>query len=259
MDQRLRVEDLARRADTSVDTIRFYQKRRLLEPPEREGRVGWYRAEHLDRLARIRALQVQGFSLSVIRRILDGELDGADVPLVAAVAEARDDASADGLLTREQLAERSGVAVALLETIAGEGLLLARIVDGEPRYTAADAELVHAGLRLLEVGLPLPELLALARRHHDTTVGIAQDAVEMFDSHVRRPLRASDADDDEKARQLVDAFELLLPAVTALVANHFRRVLLEVAQEHLEAVGDPAELRPIDGDQSPALAPAGSR
>jgi hypothetical protein len=27
-----------------------------------------------------------------------------------------------------------------------------------------------------------------------------------------------------------------------LVAHHFRSVLLEVAQEHLEAVGNPAEL-----------------
>ena len=35
---------------------------------------------------------------------------------------------------------------------------------------------------------------------------------------------------------------VVLPAVTGLVEHHFRRVLLEVAQEHLEAVGEPAEL-----------------
>jgi hypothetical protein len=34
-----RVEELSRRADVSVDTIRFYQKRQLLPPPEREGRI----------------------------------------------------------------------------------------------------------------------------------------------------------------------------------------------------------------------------
>ena len=57
--ERWRVEDLAGRADVSVDTIRFYQKRRLLPPPIREGRVAWYGAEHLDRLARIRELQTR--------------------------------------------------------------------------------------------------------------------------------------------------------------------------------------------------------
>ena len=41
----------------SVDTIRFYQKRRLLPPPDREGRVAWYGPEHVERLARIRELQ----------------------------------------------------------------------------------------------------------------------------------------------------------------------------------------------------------
>ncbi|HEV7525836.1 MAG TPA: MerR family DNA-binding transcriptional regulator, partial [Acidimicrobiia bacterium] len=40
--ERWRVEDLARIADLSVDTIRFYQKRRLLPPPERSGRIAWY-------------------------------------------------------------------------------------------------------------------------------------------------------------------------------------------------------------------------
>jgi hypothetical protein len=64
----------------------------------------------------------------------------------------------------------------------------------------------------------------------------------MFDEHVRRPIQTSDLDDDVKADRLVEAFRTLLPTVTTLVANHFRSVLLEVAQEHLEAVGDPREL-----------------
>src|SRR3954449_9060311 len=84
----IRVEELARRAEVSVDTIRFYQKRQLLPPPRREGRIAWYGTDHADRLQRIRELQRQGFSLAVIRRLLAGELDAADVPLAAAVAGA---------------------------------------------------------------------------------------------------------------------------------------------------------------------------
>jgi hypothetical protein len=64
----------------------------------------------------------------------------------------------------------------------------------------------------------------------------------MFDEHVRRPLQSSELDETEKAERLVEAFRTLLPTVTTLVAQHFRSVLLEVAQEHLEAVGDPTEL-----------------
>jgi DNA-binding transcriptional MerR regulator len=234
----MRVEELARRADVSVDTIRFYQKRRLLPPPLRSGRIAWYGAEHAERLDRIRELQQQGFSLAVIRRLLAGELDAADVPLAAAVAHAE----TGDPLTLDELADRAGVPRPILEAIAREGLLVPQLHDGEPRYTADDADLVASGLRLLEVGLPLPDLLTLARRHHDATRASAEDAVEMFDEHVRQPLRDADLTDAERAERLVDAFRTLLPTVTTLVAHHFRRVLLEVAQEHLESVGEPVEL-----------------
>ena len=44
---------------------------------------------------------------------------------------------------------------------------------------------------------------------------------------------------------LVEAFRVLLPAVSTLAAHHFRRLLLSVAQEHLEAVGDATEIAAV--------------
>ncbi len=249
----LRVEELAARADVSVDTIRFYQKRRLLPPPERRGRIGWYGPEHVERLARIKDLQRRGFSLAVIRRIVSGELDRADEPLAAAVAAAGDDAAGEEFLTLDELAARSGVPQALIESIVREGLLVPRRHEGDARFTSADVDIVAAGLRLLETGLPMPELLTLARRHHEATRETAESAVAMFDAYVREPLRAADLSDDERAERLVEAFRVLLPSVTALVAHHFRRVLLEVAQEHLEAVGEPAEIDAANAEASRRL------
>src|SRR3954469_15029436 len=121
----LRVEDLAGRADVSVDTIRFYQKRRLLPPPERRGRIAWYGTEHVERLARIKDLQRRGFSLAVIRRIVTGDLHPpapAGEPLAAAVVGAVDDEAAEEFLTLDELAARSGVPEALIESIVREGL-----------------------------------------------------------------------------------------------------------------------------------------
>jgi DNA-binding transcriptional MerR regulator len=249
---RLRVEDLARRAETSVDTIRFYQKRRLLPPPAREGRIAWYGDAHLDRLQRIRELRGRGLTLALIGRMLDGQLDETDVPLAAAVAAA-DAAGPEEFLTLGELAERSGVPHALLEAVAREHLLVPRVHDGEARYTSADVAVVQQGLRLLEQGLPLPDLLTLAHEHHDMTRDIAEAAVALFDRYVRTPLRASDLPDDEKAERLVDAFRTLLPAVTTLVAHHFQRVLLEVAQEHLESVGEETELAAVNAEAARRL------
>jgi hypothetical protein len=141
----------------------------------------------------------------------------------------------------------------LLEAVAREHLLVPRIHDGEPRYTSADIAVVQQGLRLLEQGLPLPDLLQLAREHHETTRDVAEAAVSLFDRYVRAPLRAADLPDDQKAERLVEAFRTLLPAVTALVAHHFRRVLLEVAQEHLESVGEATEIEAINAEAARRL------
>lgn len=258
---RWRVGELADRVGLSVDTIRFYQKRALLPPPDRVGRVGFYGPDHVGRLGQIRDLQAQGFTLATIRRLLDGELDPADIPLVAAVVEADGSGRGAGagapdtgeLLTLEEVATRAGVPLALVDAAARDGLLVPRRHGGEARYTAADAAVVTAALRLVETGLPLPELFELARRHNAATREIAELSVAMFDEHIRRPLLAADIAPDERAERLVEAFRVLLPSVTELVAHHFGRVLLDVAQDHIEAVGDPEERAAIDAEGARAI------
>ena len=240
---RLRVEELALAAEVSVDTVRYYQKQRLLPPPERDGRLAWYADEHLERIGRIKELQRRGFSLAVIRRFLAGELDPADERLAAAVVEAGDEGEEE-LFGLDELAARTQVPAPMLEALVRDGLIVARLSDGELRFTKADVAIVAAGLRMLETGLPLPELLALARRHHAATRQFAREAVELFDTYVRQPLRAAGLPEPDRAERLVEAFRTLMPAVTDLAAHHFRRVLLQVAQEHLESVGEPAELSP---------------
>ncbi len=241
----LRVEELAELTGTSVDTIRFYQKRRLLDPPRRDGRIAWYGAQHRERLARIRELRLRGLTLALIGRLVRGELDPTDAPLAAAVAAADAGDDTEEFLSLAELAVRTNMPEALLQTVAAEGLLVARVHEGEDRYTASDAQVVAAGLALLGTGLPISDVLALARDHHARTRATAEEAVAMFDAHIRVPLRDTELTDDDKAQRLVDAFRVMLPAVTGLVEHHFRHVLLAVAQEHLEAVGDASEIAAV--------------
>ena len=235
---RFRVEELSARVEVTVDTIRFYQKRQLLDPPSRDGRVAWYGIEHEHRLLRIKELQRDGFTLAMVRRVLDGDLGVIDQQLAVAVAESDD---TEEFLTVDELAARAGVPAALIDAVVAEGLLVPRLHDGAPRFTASDIAVIAAGLELLDAGLPLTALLQLARLHHAATIEVANAAVELFDEHVRRPLLASDLGDDERAARLVRAFRRLLPATGTLVSQHFRRVLLQIAQEHLETVGDARE------------------
>jgi DNA-binding transcriptional MerR regulator len=231
---RYRVEQLAAACDVSVDTIRYYQSRGLIPPPAREGRVAWYDERHAERIREVRALRGKGLTLAAIERVLGDGVDPADADLAVAVAAARGEAAEDELLTLDEFADRSGVPASLIQAVEREGIELGRAEDGETRYTAADIDMVRGALRLLEFGLPLGELLALARDTNKAMVALASRAVELFDTYVRKPIRDTAASDDAAAVQLVEAFDALLPAVTNLVANHFRRVLLDQAEERLE-------------------------
>src|SRR3984893_14343130 len=141
-----RIEQWARTAGVAVDTIRFYQGKGLLDAPRRDGRVTWYSENHLDRLRRIRELQQRRFTLAVIRRFVEGELETSGEPLVEAVTAPPEPET----LPLEELAARSGVAVPLLRALEQAGLLLP-VGDGdEPRYPVEDLDVLAAGLELVE-------------------------------------------------------------------------------------------------------------
>jgi len=232
---RYRVEQLAAACDVSVDTVRYYQTLGLLQPPAREGRVAWYGPEHVERIREIRSLQRKGLTLAAIGRVVRGELGAADADLAVAVAAAR--GTDDGeLLSLEAFADRSGVPASLIQAVEREGIRFGRVVDGQERYTAADIDLVRTALRLLEFGLPLGDLLALARDADAAMRELAVRAVELFDERVRKPIRDTAGSDRQAAEQMVTAFDVLLPAVTDLVSHYFRRVLLETAEAQIERV-----------------------
>jgi DNA-binding transcriptional MerR regulator len=237
------VEQLAATCEVSVDTVRYYQSLGLLPLPDREGRVAWYGPAHAERIREVRRLQSKGLTLAAIRRVVAGELGPADADLAAAVAAARGDSAAgERSLTLEAFSQESGVPASLIQAVEREGVRLGREVDGETRYTTGDIAIVRVALRMLEFGLPLGDLLTLARDTDTAMRGVAERAVELFDDHVRKPIRDTSGSDDAAAEQLVTAFRELLPAVTTLVSHHFRQVLLEVAEAHIGRVGGEAEV-----------------
>lgn len=171
----------------------------------------------------------------------DGPLDAPDAALAAAVV---DDGEApfdlDGLVAEV------GSTRTLLEAVERAGLLVPHHVDahGVARYSAADAAAVRAGLTLLDAGLPLGELLDLARRTDEAIQGVATHAVEAFLRFVRDPVRGGAGSDDEAGQRLVTAYERMLPATEHLVAHHLRRRLLAEAAERVAAEladGPPAD------------------
>jgi hypothetical protein len=99
--------------------------------------------------------------------------------------------------------------------------------------------MARAALALLRGGFPLQHLLALAIRHSENIRDVVDQAIQLFDDHVRRDKTGAEREPDD----VVTAFHQLLPAVTALVAHHFQRTLVARAIARLEKTGDAAGLR----------------
>jgi DNA-binding transcriptional MerR regulator len=76
------IDELASASQLPSRTIRFYQAKGALMPPEIRGRVAYYGALHLDRLKLIAQLQDRGLRIDAIRDLLasidKGELDLAE-------------------------------------------------------------------------------------------------------------------------------------------------------------------------------------
>jgi len=227
------VEELARAAGLRVDTVRFYQARGLLPAPRRAGRRAVYSSAHLARLRRIRSLQQEGLPLDVIRRVL-GERRAA-----GALARALRTERGSRSLTRGELAAESGVPEALIRAVEETGILEPVRTGGQVRYADADVELARAALSLLNERVPLPELLAIAIHHAESVREVVDRAIELFDRHVRRDRQGQEV----APGAVVDAFRRMLPAVTALVAQHFQRTLISRALARLERLGDRDGLR----------------
>ena len=170
-----------------------------------------------------------------------GPMAPADAALADAVNAPVDDLEAPFDLAA--LAVEVGASATLLESVARAGLLLPHHVDdaGVARYSAADAEAVRSGLTLLDAGLPLAELLALAGPTDAAVRDVAERAVDAFLRFVRDPVVGGIEDDTEAAERLVTAYERMLPATERIVAHHLRRRLI------LAALGRLADTAVQDG------------
>ena len=146
-----RIDELAQKAGLTVDTIRYYAREGLLTAPERSGRHKLYGPEHLDRLARIRELQSQKFSLAAIKAILDVDRPGLE-GLFATAGHTYD---FDTLVTR------SGLDPELVARLREVGLLADPAALGHEAYDDNDLGLLRAVAELQDIGMTEEILVSL--------------------------------------------------------------------------------------------------
>jgi DNA-binding transcriptional MerR regulator len=180
-----RIDDLARRAGTTVRNVRVYQDRGLLAPPRRDGRVGIYTDAHLARLRLIGQLLRRGYTFANIGEMLavwerGGNL--ADVlDLESAIGHPWSD-EIPGHLTAEQLRESFG-AEDTAQNRARAAPLGILEPDGQ-RYRVPSPRLLSAGAEMVAAGMTLSAVLDLAERLRMHVDAAARDMATTVAAHV---------------------------------------------------------------------------
>jgi DNA-binding transcriptional MerR regulator len=155
---RWRIDELAQKSGITVDTIRYYCREDLLMAPERVGRHTLYGPAHLERLAGIRRLQEQRFSLAAIRAILSSNRPGLEGLFT----------TRGGSYSFDELVDQSGVERSLAERLRDVALLADPTSLGRESYDDSDLSLLRAVVELGEIGMTadiLVELGAIYVRH----------------------------------------------------------------------------------------------
>ena len=219
-----RIAELSREAGITVRTLRYYRERRLLPPPRREGRIGWYSQAHLDRLRVIGQLLGRGHTLGGIGELLSAWEQGYDLADLLGFERAMTAPWSDEVPVP--------VTVTDLSTLLG-GQLTDEVLQEAIRlgYLDIDADrVVHISRRLLDTvtvlvreGIPLPAILAAARELQAGLDTIASLFLDLVLTQV--PDRPGGAPPPHEVIRLAQAFERLRPIARTAIDAEFARAM----------------------------------
>jgi len=227
----LTIDELARRTGMTVRNIRAHQSRGLLPPPEVRGRTGFYGAEHASRIELIRELQVDGFKLEAIGRLLESAGGSSEEVLrfTRAVKAPFEDEQPQ-VISAEELAERWGGAETDPRIVRkAERLGILRAL-GDGNFEELSPRLARAGAELAALGIPASTALDVAsmlRKHSDA---VAKVFVELFIREIWKPFEA-EGRPETRLPEVREALERLRPLASDSLLAVFQLAMSDAVEE----------------------------
>lgn len=239
------VDELAREAGLPTSTIRLYQNRGLLPPPERRGRVGYYRQEHRDRLRLIAHLQERGFSLAAIKEALDAWASGRSIAQLLDVGDI-----APGLARRpvrlspDDFADRfAGVEITQGDLVRAARMGLVEL-DGAD-VVVANPAFADLGPAIARLGIPVSEILDEHEALREALTTVVQRFQAVFERHVWAQFREDGMPADEVPRLAADVTKLTELA-TSVVVNELQDQFAALAGRYLDEASSAPDRKVTD-------------
>lgn len=225
----LTLDELTKRVGMSVRNVRFYTAKRLLPPPIRRGRSGYYSSDHVARLELVRELQGHGFTLAAIEKYLEGipvDATPEDLALRRAML-APWQAESMTEMSLAQLQDRAGrtLDAVALETLGALGIVTR--VDAD-RFRVSSTQL-SVGLSLLDLGLPAEAAVAAADVYAAHGKAVAEEINELFRTMVWPVYKQAGASSDT-IREVV---EKLKPLSIASLVSAYEAAMDQTRRERI--------------------------
>ena len=219
-----RIGELARAAGITVRTLRYYQERKLLPPPRREGRIVWYSQAHLTRLRMIGQLLDRGHTLGGTGELLSAWEQGYDLAELLGFERAMTAPWSDEVPVPVTVTDMSALLGGqLTPDVLEEAVRLGYIeVDGD-RVIHVSRRLLDTTTILIHEGIPLPAILAASRELQAGLDGMASLFVELVTTHVID--RHSGPPAPHEVRRLADTIARLRPVARTVIDAEFGRAM----------------------------------
>ncbi|WP_280442722.1 MerR family transcriptional regulator [Nocardia brasiliensis] len=225
------IDELARAADTTVRSVRVYHERGLLPSPEVRGRVGYYQADHLNRLETISRLLSRGMKLNGIKELLAAWDRGDGLAQVLGVTGAATDRPATDT---PSVADEESSPDPELPEYAKRALAS----NGDPldTYRLANPRCRDLAIRLRDTGLGPADIVQLVERLRSDCDRIAgRYADQIYQCLAVDAYAQSDGGADDLAKLEMDlaiARLIAARAVTELIDQAFGRSAEQVVANH---------------------------
>jgi len=228
-EQRLTIDQLALAAGLTVRNVRSYQSRGLIPPPEVQGRVGYYGAEHTARLALIREMQAQGFNLAAIAHLLE-QASGASEQVLGFTRSLMTpfETEAPEIVARADLLERLGGSVEekLIAKAEKVGLVISIAEDS---FEVPSPTLLAAGERLVALGVPFEVALDTMEKLRRDTQRVAQSFVRIFLQYIWKPFDDAGRPESEWP-QVQAALDQLRPLASQALTAAFEPTMTKTVE-----------------------------
>jgi DNA-binding transcriptional MerR regulator len=219
-----RIGELAREAGITVRTLRYYQERKLLPPPRREGRIGWYSEAHLTRLRVIGQLLDRGHTLGGTAELLSAWEQGYDLAELLGFERAMTAPWSDA--ATEQLTVADAAALLgdeLTPELLGEAVRLGYIEVDSNGALNVSKRLLDTTAALVREGIPLPAILAAGRELQAGLDAMASLFVDLVVSHV--VARPGGGSPPREVARLAETIRRLRPVARAVIDEEFARAM----------------------------------